>query len=279
MIIFPIGDENPTGRKPYVNYALIVINVLVFALFFFRQDYNQIVMEYGFIPARPTPVTYITSLFLHGGIGHIVGNMLYLYIVGDNVEDKLGHVGYLLFYLVCGAAADYANGAMCSEKMMNIPTIGASGAISAVLGAYIFLYPKNKIIFFYFFWIFFIIKYDTFKLQSFWAIGMWFILQFFSHLTSGSMTNIAYGAHIGGFIGGGLIAASLMLLGVVRAHWDKERDYLDVERETMGASYHYEETGGYRQEMKPYIPPGIDPVKYHRQDLRRNGEDDQTYSG
>ena len=274
MIVFPIGDENPTGRKPYVNYALIAINVIVFALFFFRSDYHQIVREYGFIPARPTPVTYITSLFLHGGLGHLVGNMLYLYIVGDNIEDKLGHVGYLLFYLVCGAAADYANGAMVSESMMNIPTIGASGAISAVLGAYIFLFPKNKIIFFYFFWILFIIRYGTFKVQSFWAIGLWFVLQFFSHVSSGSMTNIAYGAHLGGFIGGGLIAASLMLTGIVKAHWDKERDYFDVERETMGEQYHRDETTGYRQEMKPYVPPGINPTIYRVRDEGRTNEYD-----
>ena len=258
--IIPIGDENPTGRKPYVNYILIGINILVFVLLFFRHDYQSIVREYGFIPARAAPTTYITSLFLHGSVMHLLSNMLFLYIVGDNVEDKLGHFWYLLFYLICGAAADFAHARMIPESMMNIPTIGASGAISAVLGAYLCLFPRNNIIFFWFFWILVFFRKGIFKVRSFWAIGFWFALQFFSHITSSSMSNVAYGAHIGGFMGGAIIIAFLVMTGVVKAHWDKARDYSDVAQEGMDSHpyeqiEHQEEPYQSSRFVKPYQPP------------------------
>lgn len=230
MFIIPIGDDNPTGRKPYVTYALLIINVLVFLLLGFRHDYHNIVNQYGYVPDLAVPYTYITSLFLHGGLGHLVGNMLYLYIAGDNVEDKLGHAGFLIFYLACGAASDFAHGRMAPPAMMNIPVIGASGAISAVLGAYMLLFPKNKIKFFYFVWILIFIRWGTFFLQSFWAIGAWFVLQLLSHASSGA-SSVAYGAHIGGFIGGALIMGILALLGVVKAHWQFRKEQWDVEME------------------------------------------------
>lgn len=218
MLVLPIGDENPNIRKPYVNYTLIVINILIFALFNFRSDYYDIVRQFGYIPTEAVSYTYLTSLFLHASWGHLLGNMLFLYITGDNVEDKLGHFGYLIFYLFCGAAACYAHGAIASPELKNIPTIGASGAISAVLGAYVLFFPKNKIKFFYFILIIIFPKWGFFRLTSFWAIGLWFLMQLFYHASS-NMSPVAYGAHIGGFIWGAVICGLLVLTGVIEAHW------------------------------------------------------------
>lgn len=266
MFFIPIGDDNPTRRTPYVNYALLAINTILFLGLGFTTQYQNLVMHFGFIPDKAVPYTYITSIFLHGSIWHLLGNMLYLFIVGDNVEDKLGHVGYLLFYLFCGALANVFHAAMVSGKMMHIPTIGASGAISAVLGSYMLLFPKNKIKFFYILFIFFFIRWGTFKLASLWAIGAWFIMQLFSHATSGGYTNVAYGAHIGGFIGGVLIVGTLVLVGLIQVHWHKAQDYLDIARENGEITYTshdrysdpYEQQFFDRGDRRNNLPPGDD---------------------
>lgn len=234
MFIIPYGDENPTRRVPYVNLTLIVINVIVYLGLGFTSLYPDLVQMLGFVPSKAIYYTYFTSIFLHGSILHLIGNMLYLYIVGDNVEDKLGHVGYLAFYLICGAVADFFHGKMVAGQMLDLPCIGASGAISAVLGAYVLLFPKNKITFFYLFWIIIFIRWGTFKLASFWAIGLWFGLQLLSNAQEGAYSGVAYGAHIGGFIGGFLIVGLLALVGILKPHWHKERDLIDVVREEEG---------------------------------------------
>ena len=159
--------------------------------------------------------------------------MLYLFIVGDNVEDKLGHVGYLLFYLICGAMADAIHGAIAmtmaiksagTSIMANIPCVGASGAISAVLGAYFVMFPRNKIKMFYVFFF----RPGTFSLPSFWIIGLWFVMQLFSQAVGGGYSGVAYGAHIGGFLSGFLIVGFLIIIGVLKPFWKREQDGFDI---------------------------------------------------
>ncbi len=262
MFFIPIGDENPTGRVPYVNYMLIAINVILFLGLGFTVHYKDIVAHFGFIPAKAIPYTYITAIFLHGSIWHLVGNMLYLWIAGDNVEDKLGHIGYLIFYLLGGAVAAVFHKAMILPQMAYVPTIGASGAISAVLGAYIVLFPRNRIKFFYFLWIFVFIRMGTFSLPSFWAIGVWFLLQLFSHSSTHGYTSVAYGAHIGGFIFGVCVIGFLVLLGILKAYWHKPQDYLDIAKEKGEITYSSED---YHPDI---LDRGYSPYSryYHEED-------------
>jgi membrane associated rhomboid family serine protease len=231
MFFLPIGDENPARKVPYVTFALLAVNVLVFLGLGFTSLYGDIVRQFGYIPSKAVPFTFLTSLFLHGSIFHLLGNMLYLYIVGDNVEDKLGHAGFLAFYLVTGAAANLIHGHMASGRMLDLPTIGASGAISAVLAAYLLMFPRNKIKYFYFIFVLVFIRWGTFSLASFWAIGLWFLMQLFSHAFSGGYSSVAYGAHIGGFLAGFLILGFLVLTGRIAVFWHKEQDYMDIARE------------------------------------------------
>ncbi len=194
MLIIPIGDENPKSRTPYVNYTLIAINVLVF-LMNFPIPSDRTLASYALTPSHPTIVTMVTSMFLHAGIFHLVGNMLFLWIFGDNVEDKLGHVFYVIFYLACGFAADGAQ--IVAMGASDIPTLGASGAISGVIGAYVLMFPHARIkmlVWFYFF-------INTFLVRSVWWIGFWFAQQLFFGLADISgKGGVAYWAHIGGFV-------------------------------------------------------------------------------
>ena len=228
MFFIPIGDDNPTRNRPIVTWLLLAANVIIFLVFGFQKQYQEMVLQYGFIPSQAAPVTYFTSIFLHGSIFHLIGNMLYLYIVGDNVEDKLGHLGFLVFYLLSGAAANFFHMHMVNEQMLNVPCIGASGAISAVLGAYLLMFPRNKITFFYFIFIVFFIKWGKFKLASFWAIGLWFVMQLFSHGVSGGYSPVAYGAHIGGFVMSFIILGPLVLTGGIKVFWHKEQTLRDL---------------------------------------------------
>ncbi len=228
MFFIPISDDNPTRRRPIVTYTILVLNVAIFLIFGFTKEYRDIILQYGFIPSQAVPSTYFTSIFLHGSLFHLLGNMLYLHIVGDNVEDKLGHIGFLIFYLLTGAAANLFHMNMIGPQLQNIPTIGASGAISALLGAYLLMFPRNKIRFFYFIFIVFIIRWGTFKLASFWAIGMWFVMQLFSHASSGGFSPVAYGAHIGGFVVAFIILGPFVLLGMIKVFWHKEQTFRDI---------------------------------------------------
>jgi membrane associated rhomboid family serine protease len=243
-MLFPIGDDN-RDRKifPIINYLLVLINVLVFI---FLQDFgNNVKFTYSFstvpeeivtghdvvthsktyenmqtgetytIPGlerTPSPVyiTIITSMFMHGGIAHIFGNMLFLLIFGDNIENKIGHFRYIIFYLVCGIIASLAHvySTLIFGGNMLIPTLGASGAISGVLGAYLLLYPKRKVAV--------IMLYFVTEVPALLAIGLWFLFQLVSGiglLGSGAQEGgVAYGAHIGGFIAG-LILINFFTIG------------------------------------------------------------------
>ena len=219
--MFPIRDDQPSFSKPLVNYFIIALNVLVFVLFELplqaqgSRAFNGLVLQYGLIPHDFTLalkgstnyplvanlLTVLTSMFMHGGIGHILGNMWFLWIFGDNVEDRLGHFGYLIFYLVCGIAAALTDIALAPTSP--VPMIGASGAIAGVMGGYFILYPRARVltwVFFIFFW----------WLPAWIWLGLWFVNQFFSTAIVATSTyqqkgGVAFAAHVGGFIAGLLL--------------------------------------------------------------------------
>jgi len=207
--MFPIKDENPTKGKPILTVTLIVVNIAVFLVTYFSGQFNQIVDSYGLKPAEMFAgqrlYTVFTSMFLHGGFLHIFGNMLYLWIFGDNIEDVLGRGKFILFYLGCGIIASLAQGLW--EPSSTIPMIGASGAISGILGAYIVLYPRARV--------YTLVWYYVVKIPAVAFLGFWFVLQVLnvSILTvAGAPSGVAYLAHIGGFVAG-----ALMILPVRRA--------------------------------------------------------------
>ncbi len=198
--MFPYFDENPSKTKPYVTFSLIGLNVLAFLLFNFRPDFANITFRYGFIPAKFSFFTMLTSMFLHGSFAHLLGNMWFLWLFGDNIEDKFGRRNFLGFYLLGGMVASFVHMAL-SSAVSEVPCIGASGAVSAVMGAYFVLFPRAKIRMMFFFGFMPI----RFKLNAFFFLGFWAILQFFSGALASSAqatTGIAYGAHIGGFLVG-----------------------------------------------------------------------------
>ena len=191
-IFFPYKDDNVSRSRPVITYALIGLNIIIFIISLF--DFENIITTYGFKPSEFVLTTLITSMFLHGGPGHILGNMWYLFMFGDNVEDKLGKEKYILFYLVAGIAATLAHYAMNIGSA--IPTIGASGAISGVLGAYLVWFPHARI--------HYVAYYMSGRTSAYVILGFWFLMQFLGILGSGG--GIAFFAHIGGFIFGAAFA-------------------------------------------------------------------------
>ncbi|HDJ89310.1 MAG TPA: rhomboid family intramembrane serine protease [Thermoprotei archaeon] len=209
--MWPLGDENRSLTFPYVNYTIIAINVIVFLMFFLPGiDYLYYgILNYGVIPAYifqgKRLWTLFTSMFIHAGPLHLFGNMLFLYIFGDNTEDAYGHAKYLIFYIFCGlgASALHLLTSLSSYSAMLVPAVGASGAISGVLGAYMVLYPRARIK---------VLAYTPFGLtflyvSSLYFIGFWFLQQLFfgTFSLTGLSSGVAYWAHIGGFITGMLL--------------------------------------------------------------------------
>ncbi len=231
--MLPIGDDNSDRTlTPVVNYLLILVNVLVFVFFQglgsnerFTYAFSTVPKEIvtgrdvaepvtikdpvsgdvaGTVQLEPTPIpvylTLITSMFMHGGIAHIFGNMLYLWIFGDNVENTLGHLRYLIFYLVCGVIAGLSHvfATVAFGGNPYLPSLGASGAISGVLAGYLVLFPRRRVR---------VIVFRTIQeVTAIWAIGIWFVFQLISGIGvfgGGSQAGgVAYAAHIGGFIAG-----------------------------------------------------------------------------
>jgi membrane associated rhomboid family serine protease len=212
--MLPIGDSVRSRTFPFVNLAIITVNFLVF---FYElslgNDVNSFLFDWGVIPRFVTDYldhpgdypyrvlfTPVTAMFLHGGWFHILGNMIFLWVFGDNVEDAIGHVGYLAFYILGGIAASVAQ--IWVDTSSVVPMVGASGAIAAVLGGYVVLYPRATIaavIFPFFFW--------AFPVPAFVLIGLWFFLQLLSGAASigtavGASEGVAWWAHIGGFLAG-----------------------------------------------------------------------------
>jgi membrane associated rhomboid family serine protease len=206
--MIPLRDLNPTRRFPIVTVVLIALNALIFVYQLSLGDRGlaQLFMSAGVIPYEVTHSPglgvardLITSMFLHGGWMHLLSNMLYLWIFGNNIEDEIGPVRYILFYLVCGIAASLAQ--VVASPDVRVPTIGASGAIAGVLGAYIVLFPSARVLSVVF--LFYFIRFV--EIPAIIVLGFWFILQFFSGLASLSgpqMGGVAYFAHIGGFVVG-----------------------------------------------------------------------------
>lgn len=206
QIILPLGDDNDRLKFPVVNLSIIV---LCFAAFFYEltklDDIQTFVNEFGFIPNRFWDISLITSMFLHGDIFHILGNMLFLWIFGDNVEDRFGHVGYVLFYLAAGIAASVIHAVF--NMGVTIPAIGASGAISGVMGAYCVLFPNARLKMF--------IVCRVVPVPAFLYLTIWFGIQLFSgtlSLSRNTGAGIAWFAHIGGFAFGMLSAYSVKIL-------------------------------------------------------------------
>ncbi len=203
--MMPIGDDD-TGRRstPIVTYALIALNALVFLLEMSQGD--AFITQWSFVPTRflADPggqfITIFSSMFMHASYLHIGGNMLYLYIFGDNVEDNFGPVKYLIFYLLSGIAATFAQ--LFFSMTSNIPNLGASGAIAGVLGAYLIMFPRGRINV--------LMGRVVTQTSALAAIGIWFLLQLFSSVGSitaaGDTGGVAYMAHVGGFIGGLLLS-------------------------------------------------------------------------
>jgi membrane associated rhomboid family serine protease len=232
--MFPLGDDNSEIRViPFVNYAIIGLNILVFLLLqqagyndHFTYAFSLVPKEIitghdiagtelirdaagqvlGKITLEPTPgsvyLTFLSSMFMHGGFMHIAGNMLFLWIFGDNIENRIGHIRYLVFYLICGFLA--AAGQIVMDANSTIPMLGASGAISGVLGGYLLLFPNKSVraLIFNF--------YTT--VPAFVAVGLWIVYQVIEGYLSAGQGGVAYAAHIGGFLGG-LVLIKIFALG------------------------------------------------------------------
>ena len=224
-MVMPLGDDNLDRlRTPYVTYVLIAINIVVWLLELsggerFINGYSAIPFEITHntdlvetqsvdvggqsiaIPMYPGPkpiyLTLLTSMFMHASWMHIIGNMLYLWIFGDNIEDRLGHAKFIFFYLVCGLAASAAHVLFAASSV--IPSLGASGAIAGVLGAYLILFPKKNVRVLF--------ARQIVNMPAFIVLGLWIALQIFSQIgvSGGQSSGVAYLAHIGGFFAGAIL--------------------------------------------------------------------------
>jgi membrane associated rhomboid family serine protease len=200
--VFPISDVIPSRTTPVVTVGLIAANVLVFLYQLTLQDpaLQIFVSSYAVVPASFHPSTLITSQFLHGGVLHVGGNMLYLWIFGDNVEDRLGHGRFLVFYLFSGIAAAILQ--ILFNPFSTIPMVGASGAIAGVMGAYFVLYPQSRVLTV----VFLLFLFDIVEIPAIFFLGIWFVMQLLNGVGSigvGNMTGgTAFWAHVGGFVVG-----------------------------------------------------------------------------
>lgn len=223
--MIPLRDENPTQTFPFVTIAIIVINVLVFI---YELSLGELledkISQFALIPYnithlinKTTLLTLITSLFFHAGFAHIVGNMLYLWVFGNNIEDAIGHIRFIFFYLFSGIVASF--GHILTALNSKLPVIGASGAVSGVLGAYLLLYPRARVLVLiplFYFW-------RVAKVPAMWFLGFWIVLQFiygagsFALVDESSKGGIAWFAHIAGFFAG------LILIKVLAKRRKKSR--------------------------------------------------------
>ena len=202
-MFFPYKDDNPRVLVPYVTYGILGINILVFIgqilLSISDPDLGTaIVYTFGFVPAKFSIITIITSMFIHGGLAHIIGNMWFLWLFGDNVESVLGHLKYFLFYMVCGIGA--ALGQFLISTSSQVPMVGASGAIAGILGAYMIQFPKARVHV-----LVILIFITTIAVPAQIVLGLWFLMQLTGGLgTLGMDTTggVAWFAHVGGFISG-----------------------------------------------------------------------------
>lgn len=217
--MFPLYDENRSGRRPYITWTLIIINVLVFFWQLSRGLNSNDFFNYGAIPEDIVRAkrlhTLFTSMFMHGDFFHIAGNMLFLYIFGDNIEDQFGRFNYLFLYLVFGVAGGITHSwftVMAGGWGMVTPAVGASGAISGVMGAYLVLFPKARIVTLVMF------RYwgRVVRIPAFYYLGFWFLYQF---LIGSFAPTVAFWAHIGGFVVGALVTLAIKGRPRREKHW------------------------------------------------------------
>jgi rhomboid family protein len=200
--MFPVSDVIPSRTTPVVTIGLIVLNLaaFVFELTLTDRELQAFVQSYGVVPADLTWPSIVTSMFLHGGWLHVLGNMLYLWIFGDNVEDRMGHGRFLLFYLGCGAAASLGQAALTPSSV--VPMVGASGAIAGVMGAYFVLFPQSRVLTA----VFIVFFMDLIEIPAIFFLGIWFLMQFFSGVGSigadSASGGVAFWAHVVGFAAG-----------------------------------------------------------------------------
>lgn len=212
--MLPLKDNNPTETFPFITVSIIILNIAIYIYqLSLGHDYERFIFLMGAIPNKiinnsdvipmislPAFLTIYSSMFLHGSLLHIIGNMLYLWIFGNNIEDVLGHIRFIFFYLICGSMAAFAH--ILTDIDSKIPMIGASGAVSGVLGAYILLYPRAKVLTLVM--IGFFVR--VVKIPAVFLLGFWILIQFLFGMTSltvrDSSGGVAWFAHIGGFITG-----------------------------------------------------------------------------
>ena len=217
--MFPIRDHNPSGRTPYVVYALIAANVLVFLYQLPMMETRELFRFYDAWAMVPVEIsngvdlhTLVTSQFLHGGFMHIAGNMLFLWIFGDNMEDEMGHLGFLAFYLGCGVLAALAQWA--AAPMDRVPMVGASGAIAGVMGGYLLMFPKAEVDVLIFF--------RVVQLRAWVMLGLWFAFQIGNGAVDMDGTGgVAYWAHAGGFVVGALASLPIWLMRGGTGFWSR----------------------------------------------------------
>jgi membrane associated rhomboid family serine protease len=203
--MFPIADVIPSKTTPYVTISLIALNAVafLFELTLSEPELQLFVQSFGVVPAYFSWASVLTSMFLHGGWLHFLGNMLYLWIFGDNVEDRMGRGWFLAFYLLCGTAAALGQAAIQPYSM--VPMIGASGAIAGVMGAYFVLFPHSRVLTA----VLIIFYLDIIEIPAIFFLGIWFLMQFFSGVGSlgadAAAGGVAFWAHVGGFMVGALL--------------------------------------------------------------------------
>lgn len=219
--MFPIRDHNPSRRRPIVTYLLIAANVVMYLLTLPALDGAE--MLWARLALYPLAISngemlsgLVTHMFLHAGFMHIAGNMLFLWIFGDNLEDQMGRLGFLAFYLACGLAA--AAGQIAADPFSPVPMVGASGAIAGVMGGYLLLFPRARIDILFIFIIFF----KVFTVSAWIMLGLWFAIQLFGGFSSvGSEGGVAYWAHAGGFVAGLLLTLPLFLRRGGPSFWNR----------------------------------------------------------
>ncbi len=197
---FPMGDATKSYVFPIFTISLIIINVAIFV--WSLTDFENVISRYGFIPAQISLLAVFSSMFLHGGIDHIFGNMWYLWIFGDNIEEKYGKIKFVILYLLSGIAATFTH--LITNIGSSIPAIGASGAISGILGSYLALFPRGGV--------YVRFGYMLTQMPAFVVIGGWFLMQLIFGVTSlfgGVGSGIAFFAHIGGFVFGYLVTKAM----------------------------------------------------------------------
>lgn len=225
----PIRDVNPTRTFPIVTKSLIFLNI---AIFIYQLMDERFTLQYAFVPALAFTELHrwVTHMFLHGGLLHLVGNMIYLWVFGDNVEDRYGHFRFLMLYIIWGVAAAYAHymyieiqagESPLARQLLYTPALGASGAISGVLGAYLVLFPNARILTLLFFFVITLVE-----VPAWIYLGLWFLFQLYHgalEFFTVENTGVAYFAHIGGFVAGALTA-----LATGRRRTTRKYIYIDV---------------------------------------------------